>query len=99
MPQYGYGWGRQDVNAPQLTPLESLGPEPFYLRADELIYCDEQIMGISGIIEGKEHEFSDYWCCCLLRNPDECNLTNQVGDYLIWIAKGKLQIDPAPYPK
>ena len=99
LPYYGYGWGRQDLGAPPKTPLDSLGPEPFYLRADELIYCNEQIMGMSGIIDEAEHELNGYWCCCLLRNPDDCNLTDQAAHYMVWIAKKKLSIDPAPYPE
>ena len=99
LPYYGYGWGRQDLNAPPKTALESLGPEPFFLRLDELVYCDGEIMGVSGIIDQKEHEYTGFWCCCLLRNPDECDLTEHAGDYLVWIAQKKLSIHPAPYPE
>ena len=99
LPYYGYGWGRQDLPDQKKTALESLGPEPFHLHLDEFVYCNEHIMGVSGWIEEREHEFAGYWCCCLLRNPDDCDLTRRAGDYLVWIAKKKLQIDPAPYPE
>ena len=99
LPYYGYGWGRQDLNASKKTALESLGPEPFFLRLGELVDCNGQIMGVSGIIDQKEHEYTGFWCCCLLRNPDECDLTEHAGDYQVWIAQKKLPIHPAPYPE
>jgi hypothetical protein len=40
-----------------------------------------------------------YWCCCLLRNPDERDFTTHCGEYIVWIAQRKLQVIPEPYPK
>ena len=36
---------------------------------------------------------------CLLRNPDDCDLTEHAGDYMVCIAQKKLPIHPAPYPE
>jgi len=99
LPYYGYGWARQDDSAPPKTPLDSLGPESFDIHADELVNCDEQIMGVNGTIESPGHELNGCWCCCLLRNPDECNFTDCPGHYMVWIANKKLPIQPVPYPK
>jgi len=99
VPYYGYGWSRQDDGAPPKKPLDKLGPEPFYLRVDEFISCENQLMGMTGIIAEPMHEFNSNWCCCLLRNTDDSDFTAHPGQYMIWIAQKKLQVDPMPYPE
>jgi hypothetical protein len=54
-------------------------------------------MGVTGTVDEPAHQFSKYWCACLLRNPDECDFTAQPGHYMVWIAKKKLPMHPAPY--
>src|SRR2546421_9889174 len=75
LPYYGYGWSRVDTVAPPESRLDALGPEPFELKVVECIYCENDIMGISGIVIKPHAAFDGYWCCCLLRNPDECDFT------------------------
>jgi hypothetical protein len=99
LPHYGYGWGRPDLGGGSTSPLESLGPEPFYAKVEELILCVGEPMGITGTIDEPSHQFDKYWYACLLRNPDECDFTANPGDYMIWIAEKKLPIHPAPYPQ
>jgi hypothetical protein len=99
LPFYGNGWTRQDLGAPPQTQLDSLGPEPFHIRLDEFIYCNDQIEGISGIIEEQQHNLNGHWCCCLLRSTDDCNFSEHPGHYLVWITKDKFPVNPAPYPK
>jgi len=99
LPYYGYGWVREDLEVRILGPLDKLGPEPFHLRVEELIYCDRQLMGVSGIIGEQKHQFDKYWCGCLLRNTDDSDFTDHPGQYMIWIAQKKLSIHPSPYPE
>lgn len=99
LPYYGYGWGRPDLGGGSTSPLESIGPEPFHIRVDEAILCNEAVMGVGGVIDEPTHQFDKYWCACLLRNPDECDFNTRPGDYMIWIAKKQLPIHPAPYPQ
>ena len=99
LPYYGYGWARKDSDPETLGPLDKLGPEPFHLRVEEIIYCDRQLMGVSGTIGEQKHQFDKYWCGCLLRNTDDSNFTDHPGQYLIWIAQKKLLIQPSPYPE
>lgn len=98
LPYYGYGWAREDLQAPPLTPLNSLGPEPFYIRADEFVVCNNLVMGVIGVIAEPKHELDCFSCTCLLRDPDDCNFTDKAGHYLIWITKKKPEIDPVPHP-
>jgi hypothetical protein len=99
LPHYGYGWGRQDVGAPPKTQLDSLGPEPFNILVQDLVYCDQQLVGLSGAISESAHALNKYWCACLLRNTDESNFTTHPGQYLVWIAQKRLPIHPVPYPQ
>ena len=99
LPYYGYGWVRKDLAVGTLGPLDKLGPEPFHLRVEEFVHCEEQIMGISGRIEEPGHALEKHWCTCLLRNTNDSNFTTHPGEYMIWIARERLPINPAPYPK
>jgi len=97
LPYYGHGWSRTDAGSPPRTPLDSLGPKPFNMRVEEFIYCDEQVMGLGGIIVEPRSPLDGFWCCSLLRNTDESNFTRKCGQYMIWIARNKLPVDPAPH--
>jgi len=99
LPYYGYGWTRKDLAVGTLGPLDMLGPEPFHLRVQEPVYCERQIMGITGRIEEPGHGLDKYWCACLLRNTDDSDFTTHPGQYLIWITPQELSINPAPYPE
>jgi hypothetical protein len=66
---------------------------------DEFIFCKQQLMGMAGTINEPHHEFNNYWCCCLLRNTEDSDLTAHPGQYMIWIAKKKLSVHPLPYPE
>jgi hypothetical protein len=99
LPYYGHGWNRKDIKAPSKTRLDMLGPLPFWLHVDEFIPCGGQLMGICGAIDEPKHELNGYWCCCLLRNVDGSDFTNYPGEYMVWIAKMRLPISPAPYPE
>jgi hypothetical protein len=78
--------------------LAALGPEPFDLQVAELIYCEEKIMGVCGIVTKPTEIFDGFWCCCLLRNIDDRNFTDHWGDYLVWISEKKPEVLPEPYP-
>jgi hypothetical protein len=99
LPYYGYGWVRKDLAVGILGPLDKLGPEPFHLRIEEFLYCEKQIMGITGRIEEPGHGLDKHWCACLLRNTDDSDFTTHPGQYMIWVAEEKLSINPAPYPQ
>jgi len=99
VPYYGHGWSRLDAGSPPETMLDSLGPEPFYIRVQECVYCENAIVGISGLVVCKQKQLSGYWCCCLLRSPEVHDFTAHYGDYLVYIAERKLAIFPEPYPK
>src|SRR5436190_15655169 len=99
LPYYGYGRSRMDTSAPPGTILDALGPEPFRFRVDECIYCDQDLMGVSGAVVKSKDILEGFWCCCLLRNPDERNFTTRCGEYIVWIAQSELQIIPEPYPR
>jgi len=99
LPYYGYGWTRRDLAVKTLGPLDKLGPEPFHLRVKEPVYCENQIMGITGEIEEPGHGLDKYWCVCLIRSTDDSDFTTYPGQYMIWIAREALSINPAPYPE
>lgn len=96
VPYYGYGWGRPDLGGPCPDPRDSIGPSQFHVCLDELAYCLNTIMGGGGIIVEPNHQFDNHWCGFYLRNPDQCNFTTQLGDYMVWISQTKLQVQPAP---
>jgi hypothetical protein len=79
--------------------LDKLGPLPFHLPVNEFVSCGSQLRGIIGSIDETEHDLNGYWCCCLLRNTDATDFTTHPGQFLIWIAKKRLAVHPAPYPE
>ena len=84
---------------PKETRVDALGPEPFYLRVDECVYCEGEIMGVSGVVINPRKALDGYWCCCLLRNTDQRDFTTHCGELIVWIAQRKLEVLPEPYPK
>lgn len=99
LPYYGYGWSRADSGPPTETVLDALGPRPFDLHVDDCIFCEHDLMGMSGTIINASEGFDGYWCCCILRNADVRDLTANCGDYIVWVAKRKLQLIPEPFSK
>ena len=99
LPYYGYGWSRVDSGPPTESRLDALGPEPFYLQVEECIYCEGEIMGVSGVVSKTGEIFDGFWCCCLLRSVDAHDFTAHCGEYIVCISKKKLKILPEPYPK
>ena len=99
LPYYGHGWTRVDNVTPSETDMDALGPEPFALRLDEVIYCNQEIMGLSGVVDKPNEIFDGYSCCCLLRSTDSHDLKAHCGEYIVWISKRKLEVFPEPYPK
>jgi hypothetical protein len=74
--------------------MDKLGPEQFHVRVDEFFNCDNQPVGLGGIIMEKEHPFDGYHCVCCLRMVDGYDFTTKPGDYLVWIARTKPCVQP-----
>jgi hypothetical protein len=53
-------------------------------------------MGGSGEIVEPKHQFDGYWCGFYLRMSGDYNFSTRPGDYMIWISKSALRVDPAP---
>jgi hypothetical protein len=99
VPYYGYGWTRPDLGGPAPEPPGSLGPEPYHLEVEEIIYCQDKVMGVAGTIAEPRHSNNGQWCACLLRNTDDSDFTVHPGHYMIWIALTRLPVHPVPYPQ
>src|SRR3954469_1210468 len=94
LPYYGNGWTRPDLGEPPPNPIESLGPEPFHLKVQDLIYCGDELMGATGMIDEPGHPYNGHWSAFYLRMIDEFDFTSRPGDHMVWIARTHLPIRP-----